>query len=207
MEKSEETFSNSGVDFHPLYPSQRFHTACDLSSDSACCSAVSQSAVPACVPMNKKGVCSQPARPVAELSPPAKVQPPPFCRRCRPNDAPMPYVKSHHLLSRLTFHPTAPSNGIDTGVQVSSGVPVYGSGAKKKKGVGEAYFFWLLSTSTKHIPWSLPHLRGSPRVRSLALRSAQLICIRLFPSWTTSDYRVNVGHIFLFLSLSLFFYF
>lgn len=111
-------FAISDIDCPPLYPSQRFHSACDLPADAVCHSPVFQSVLPACVQMNKKGVCSQPARPLAELSPPAKEQQPPFCSRCRPNDALMPYVKSHHLLSRLTFHPTAPSNSIDTAVQV-----------------------------------------------------------------------------------------
>lgn len=38
-----------------------------------------------------------------------------ICSRCRSNDALMPYVKSHHLLSRLTFPLTAPSNGFTSG--------------------------------------------------------------------------------------------
>lgn len=37
------------------------------------------------------------------------------CSRCRSNDALTPYVKSRHLLSRLTFPLTAPSNGVASG--------------------------------------------------------------------------------------------
>lgn len=35
-----------------------------------------------------------------------------ICSRCESNDALMPYVKSHHLLSLLTFPLKAPSNGV-----------------------------------------------------------------------------------------------
>lgn len=111
------------------------------------------------------------------------------CSRCRPNDALMPYVKSHHLLSRLTFRATAPSNkrrrrGPSSTLAFES-TAVGKRGGKKKK---YAFHFAFVDRSTR-IPPSLPRLRGTARVspRACARRRSSAALIRICRLASSAD--------------------
>lgn len=171
----------------PLHPSPRFHSACDPCAIPPSFKSVAPPRV--CSEGQKGGVCGRPAPPPLRAQPSREGAAASVCSRCRPNDALMPYVRSRHLLSRLTFRPTAPSNkrrrrGPSSTLAFES--TAVGKGEEKKK--KDAFHFAFVDRSAR-IPPSLPRLRRTSRVspRACARRRSSASLIRICRLASSAD--------------------